>query len=144
MSFLMRKLLETSSDSCYHFPDALTDRQLCLITASTPGGWSRPLRDLWEESQGCWVQSRPKAIVSTKRKLIKQPPILGSYFRRFLNIVSGLSSHHEPRETTPNPLGYFGKGSKVVGCSPDPLKCDFGSENCWKHHPIVVIIFRTL
>ena len=55
----------------------------------------------------------------------KQPPILGSHFRRFLNVVSGLSSYHEPLETIPDPLEYCGKGSKVVGCSPDPLKWDF-------------------
>ena len=46
MWFQMRKLLETSSDSCYHFPDTLTGHQLCLITSWTPGGWP----DLWGTS----------------------------------------------------------------------------------------------
>ena len=95
--------LETSSHSCFYFPNTLTDCQLCLITVLTPGGWSRPLGNLWEESQGCWVQSRTKAMVSTMRKLIKEPPILGTNLVRFLNVFSGLSSHHEPLETTPDP-----------------------------------------
>ena len=92
MWFQMRKLLETSSDSCYHFPDTLTGHQLCLITSWTPGGWPRPLGDLREESQGSLVQSWPKAMVYTRRKLIKQPPILGTNSRQFSHVVANVKT----------------------------------------------------
>ena len=114
--------LETSSHSCFYFPNTLTDCQLCLITVLTPGGWSRPLGRVPMvlgpvQTQGNGF-SHEKTDKTTSDTLFEYPAVL--------NVVSGLSSHQEPRETTPDPLGYCWKGPNGVGCSPDPLKYDFG------------------
>ena len=56
------------------------------------------------------------------KKLMKQPPILFTNFWQFLHAFSGLSSHHDPQKTSPNPLRYCGKGPYNVGSTQGPIQ----------------------